>query len=91
MKLNFKEANLEIRFGEFLTTDVSKSIGNAIHQNTSDIGVDEIARSIYNTGECEIPEHLINAVLASINNAAAITVACKQAAIELITKQNTES
>jgi hypothetical protein len=91
MKINLKEVQLEIRFGKFETTDISESIANAIHQNTSDIGVDEIARAIYNTGACEIPEHLINAVLASIGNAKTITVACKQAAIELITKQNTEA
>ena len=91
MKVNFKEVQLEIRFGEFATTDISVSIANAIHQNTSDIGVDEIARAIYNTGECEIPESLINAVLASINNANTITVACKQAANKLITHENTGS
>ena len=91
MKVNFKEANLEVLFGEFKKTDISKSIGNAIHQNTSDIGVDEIARAIYNTGECEIPEHHINEVIWCINNAKSIIVSCKQAAIELITQQNTES
>ena len=41
MKVDFTKAKVEVTFGEYKEMDIAKAVGNAIHQNTSDIGVDE--------------------------------------------------
>lgn len=57
MKANFKKLNVEVAFDEFKEVDIAKQLGNFIHTNTNDIGLDDTARAIYHSeGEVEIEE-----------------------------------
>ena len=57
MKANFKRLNVEVAFDEFKEVDIAKQLGNFIHTNTNDIGLDDTARIIYHSeGEVEIEE-----------------------------------
>ena len=44
---DFTEVEMEVRFDEIEKVDISKTLGNVIHQNTGDLGLDELARTIY--------------------------------------------
>lgn len=47
-KVNFKELSIQLTFeGQPVVLDVRKTVGNTIRQNTADIGLDELARTIY--------------------------------------------
>lgn len=60
MKLNFKQIKVEVTFDEFKELDITKHVGNYIHTNTNDIGLDDVAREIYHsTGEIEVPDEYI--------------------------------
>ena len=57
MKANFKTLQVEVAFDEFKELDVAKVLGNFIHANTNDIGLDDVARAIYHSeGEVESPQ-----------------------------------
>lgn len=85
MKVDFTKVKVEVTFGEYKEMNIARAIGNAIHQNTSDIGVDETARNIYHSeGEIEIPDEQINAVIYAISNASTILVSAKRAAMDLL-------
>lgn len=66
MKINFKELRVQLTFeGQPAIVDMRKALGNAIRQNTADIGLDEVARKIYfSDKEVEIPEEYINDIIA---------------------------
>ena len=85
MKVDFTKAKVEVTFGEYKEMDNAKAVGNAIHQNTSDIGVDETARNIYHSeGELEIPDEQISAIIYALSNASTILVSAKKAALNLL-------
>ena len=85
MKVDFTKAKVEVTFGEYKEVDIAKAVGNAIHQNTSDIGVDETARNIYHSeGELEIPDEQISAIIYALSNASTILVSAKKAALNLL-------
>lgn len=55
MKCNFKNILVEFKFDEFEELDIAKDLGNYIHSNTIDIGLDDVARAIYHSdGDIEI-------------------------------------
>ena len=86
---DFTKVMMEVKFDEFEEVDLSKTIGNAIHQNTGDIGIDDIAREIYRNGKVEMTEEqagMISHILTVGNTT--IVVAAKKAAIELLTKKD---
>ena len=57
MKVNFKKLNVEVAFDKFKELDLAKDLGNYIHTNTNDIGLDDTARAIYHSeGEVEVDE-----------------------------------
>lgn len=57
MKANFKKLNVEVAFDEYRELDLAKELGNYIHSNTNDIGLDETARAIYHSeGEMEVDD-----------------------------------
>ncbi len=60
---DFKKVMIEVAFGEFREMDISKTLGNVIHQNTGDLGLDEIARTIYKEGRAAIPEMYIPVIV----------------------------
>ena len=60
---DFMEVEMEVRFDEMMKVDISKTLGNVIHQNTGDIGLDEVARTIYKEGKADIPVQYIPAIV----------------------------
>ena len=57
MKANFKNISVEVEIDEFKELDLAKDLGNYIHTNTNDIGLDDTARSIYHSdGEMEVDD-----------------------------------
>lgn len=64
-KVDFSKLRIQLTFeGQPVQLDVRKTVGNTIRQNTADIGLDELARTIYfSEGEVEIPDEYIPAIL----------------------------
>jgi len=60
---DFTEVEMEVSFDEKMKVDISKTLGNVIHQNTGDLGLDEIARTIYKEGKADIPVMYIPAIV----------------------------
>ena len=71
MKVNFKKVMVEVSFDNFSEMDVAKELGNFIHANTSDIGLDDVAREIYHSKEdveLEIPEEYAHEISAMVSH-----------------------
>ena len=69
MKVDFKKLSVEVSFDKFSEVDVTKALGNYIHANTSDIGLDDTARAIYHSeGEFEIPDEHVEMIHLLVNN-----------------------
>ena len=82
MKLNFKQIEVEVMFGEFMTIDISKEVGNYIHANTPDIGLDDVAREIYySEGEVEVSGEYAQAIKMIVEEARCPLVASVKRAI----------
>lgn len=60
---DFTQVEMEVSFDNVMTLDISKTLGNVIHQNTGDLGLDEIARTIYREGKADIPVMYIPAIV----------------------------
>ena len=60
---DFTQVEMEVSFDEKMKVDISKTLGNVIHQNTGDLGLDEIARTIYKDGKADIPVEYIPAIV----------------------------
>ena len=60
---DFTEVEMEVRFDEMEKVDISKTLGNVIHQNTGDLGLDELARTIYKEGKADIPVEYIPVIV----------------------------
>ncbi len=82
---NFNKLCVETEIDRFEDIDVSKSLGNIIHQSTSDIGIDDVARKIYHTGKVELSEAQKKIILGIVQRSNLI-VAIKQAITKLLTK-----
>ena len=60
---DFTQVEMEVSFDNVMTLDISKTLGNVIHQNTGDLGLDEVARTIYKEGKADIPVIYIPAII----------------------------
>ena len=60
---DFTEVEMEVSFDKKMKVDISKTLGNVIHQNTGDLGLDELARTIYKEGKADIPVMYIPAIV----------------------------
>ena len=60
---DFTKVEMEVRFDEMMKVNISQTLGNVIHQNTGDIGLDEVARTIYKEGKADIPVQYIPAIV----------------------------
>ena len=60
---DFTEVEMEVRFDEIEKVDISKTLGNVINQNTGDLGLDELARTIYKEGKADIPVDYIPVIV----------------------------
>lgn len=56
MKIDFRKIEVNDFEGNKSTIDISKELGNAIRNNTPDIGEFEFAREIYHSGEVEVDQ-----------------------------------
>lgn len=55
MKIDFRKIEVEINIdGTTDQVNICKELGNAIHQNTPDLGEFDFARELYHNGEVEI-------------------------------------
>ena len=93
MKANFKNLNVELEFDKFQELDITKDLGNYIHANTPDIGMDDVARDIYRSeGEVEIPEQYAQDIVIMVkSNRCPFVVAVKKAIIAQLTPQSGEA
>lgn len=69
MKANFKKLRVEVAFDEYRELDLAKDLGNYIHTNTNDIGLDDTARAIYHSeGEMEVDDIHANQIIEMIKS-----------------------
>lgn len=52
--MNLKNLQIEMVDGSFIEKDLSKEIANLLYQNVNDIGMLDIAMTLYKTGEVEM-------------------------------------
>lgn len=60
---DFTQVEMEVSFDENMKVDISQTLGNVIHQNTGDLGLDELARTIYKEGKADIPVSYIPVIV----------------------------
>lgn len=83
--VDFSKVPVEYRFGEPEEMDIRHTVGNAINQGTSDIGVMDFARKVYYSEEpVEIPVEYVNDVLSGITGSKTMLAAAKVAAVKLV-------
>lgn len=89
MKANFRKINVEVAFDEFKELDIAKELGNYIHANTPDIGLDDVAREIYHSeGEVEISNEHASAIIDLVSYGKCLFLAAvKKAIINELTPQ----
>ena len=81
---DFTQVEMEVNFDEKMQVDISKTLGNVIHQNTGDLGLDEIARTIYKDGKADIPVVYIPAIVSILKMPQSLMAAGgKRALIEM--------
>ena len=84
---DFTEVEMEVRFDEIEKVDISKTLGNVIHQNTGDLGLDELARTIYKEGKADIPVEYIPVIVSILKMPQSLMAAGgKRALIEMFNK-----
>ena len=54
--INLKNLEIEMVDGSFIVKDVSKEIANLIYQNTNDIGMLDVAMTLYKEGSITMNE-----------------------------------
>ena len=57
INMNLKNLQIELIDGSFVEKDVSKEVANLIYQNVTDIGMLDVAMTLYKTGEVEMDEN----------------------------------
>lgn len=80
---DFTKVQVETKIDTFEEFDISKAIGNTVHQNTSDIGIDDIARKIYHDGKVELSADeamMVNSIVQNSN----LVIAIKQAVSNIL-------
>lgn len=82
MKANFRKISVEVAFDEFKELDIAKQLGNFIHANTPDIGLDDVAREIYHSeGDVEISEQHASDIVTMVTSSQCMFVAAVKKAI----------
>lgn len=62
MIVDFRKIQVENIEGKLQDLDLSKQLGNAIYNQTKDLGEVEMARSMYNEGEVDLKKEQIEAI-----------------------------
>ena len=90
LKIDFTKLPVEYRIDERKEMDVRHGVGNAIHQNTADIGLMDFARVIYHsTGPVEIPEGYREHARAIIEGCETLIAPVKVAVLSLLNAPET--
>ena len=85
---DFTKVMMEVKFDEMMEVDISQTLGNVIHMNTGDIGLDEIARTIYKEGKADIPVEYIPVIVSILKMPTSLMAAGgKRALIEIFSQQ----
>ena len=85
---DFTEVEMEVKFDEIEKVDISKTLGNVIHQNTGDLGLDELARTIYKEGKADIPVEYIHVIVSILKMPTSLMAAGgKRALIEMFSQK----
>lgn len=85
---DFTKVMMEVRFDEMMEVDISQTLGNVIHMNTGDIGLDEVARAIYKEGKADIPVEYIPVIVSILKMPTSLMAAGgKRALIEIFSQQ----
>ncbi len=85
---DFTKVVMEVRFDEMMEVDISQTLGNVIHMNTGDIGLDEIARTIYKEGKADIPVEYIPVIVNILKMPTSLMAAGgKRALIEMFSQK----
>ena len=85
---DFTKVVMEVRFDEMMEVDISQTLGNVIHMNTGDIGLDEIARTIYKKGKADIPVEYIPVIVNILKMPTSLMAAGgKRALIEMFSQK----
>lgn len=82
---DFKKVSMEVEIGVFQELDLRRPFGNAIHQNTDDIGIDEVARRIFKEDTVEISDEEVKVLLLILKTCRLkLVIAAKQALIKVL-------
>ena len=85
---DFTEVEMEVKFDEMKKVDISQTLGNVIHQNTGDLGLDELARTIYKEGKADIPVEYIPVIVSILKMPTSLMAAGgKRALIEMFNQE----
>ncbi len=85
IKIDFRKVTVEYRIDERREMDIRHGVGNAIHQNTADIGLMDFARTIYHsTGPVEIPGEYHRYMQAIIGGCETLIAPVKVAVLSLL-------
>ena len=82
---DFTSVSVEVEFEKVVQLDISKIVANAVHQNTSDIGIDEIAREVYRNGKAEMDATEARDFQLAVANSRDLLVSIKTAVKNIVT------
>ena len=83
--LDLQHVKVEQEIDKFVEMDLSKLIGNEVHQRAGDIGLDDKARELYHNGKVELTEEMRNMIKGIVANSDLVFY-IKKAVIEEIDK-----
>lgn len=83
--LDLQHVKVEQEIDKFVEMDLSKLIGNTVHQRAGDIGLDDKARELYHNGKVELTEEMRNMIKGIVANSDLVFF-IKKAVIEEIDK-----
>lgn len=66
--LNLREVEVEQEIDKYRKMDLSKVVGNIVHQRAGDIGLDDKARDMYHNGQASLTMSMMNMFKGIIEN-----------------------
>lgn len=92
MKIDFTKLNVEVEFDKFETIDCAKFVANSIKKMTSDIGLEDVCRTIFHSkGAIEISEEYVPQFLEHVMGCDAIQAGVKRAIRDQLTPKQKSS
>lgn len=82
---DFRKVSMEVEIGVFKEVDLRHPLGNAIHKNTEDLGIDEVARKIFKQETVEISDEDAAVIVLMLKHLKMqLVIAAKQALIKML-------